>query len=1179
MSFIIAVIAAVLAIPGVSENAYAAVNDTEDGVCFAEPYTSAGKTLTVNYDGAEEELTYKWFINNEALETEDNALEITTDYYEKTIKAEVWAGETMLGDATMFCSKLPVLYIDTEGGAEVVTKDYYINAQMHVQGNDKYSSSKQLYTGDTEIKGRGNSTWRLFPKKPYRLKLDKKTDLLGMGKSKHWVLLANYLDETGMRNMLAGEMARQMNVGAMDGTWVELVMNGKNLGTYMLCEHVRLDENRVDVFDWESAAEDIAEAIADANGYSEEEMDALTTFMAEEDMSWISTGEVAFNGKVHKTADYYEDLPESFSGGYLLELDLGYDEASKFTTANGAPIMFKSPEYICTDPIAMDTVKNFVQTFEDALYNKDFNTTKDDKTISYTELCDMDSLVGYWLASEMMVNEMGYKSTYFQKDIDQPLEFGPVWDFDYSSGAVTPFGSHDPTDWTSDNKVKDTNGDKWWFDKAMKDPYFAVKVREEFLQQEGFFRNIIAEEGVLDQWHEYLKEAGQYNYELWQYARGFEADYDTLYTWLTERINWMDSQFATNDSAMKSMGITLSDKVVVSVNGEKAYTSKLENGTYTLEVSSNDEDYKEFNYYINSKYQGTVALTEGKANVIIAEEQLTEDIGEYNVITVWLKDSNGQLTEQQYVTVKLTSDKTIHNVVFNDMGGTYSNKVVTGDKIYIDKPQQQDEMTVFEGWSDGKRIYEPGQWIAVNSDITFNAVWATCSDGEYIHDFADKDDISTCIRDNCDVTKKVEKSYKKITSCTLTCSNRYDNYYTGKEIKPEITVSDGDKLLVEGEHYTLEYKNTVNAGYGIYTIKGIEKAGYDGEVMLSYRIIARSISKAKVIMPSNAVLENGSAEPEVTLTYNGMTLVEGTDYTLEFADNTAAGTGSVTINGKGNFTGNVTKTFNVVTKPVQISKCTVSSVGTKAYTGKTIKPTVTVKNGSKTLVSGVDYTVTYSNNVKCGTASVKITGVSKNACTGNKTVKFNIRPAKVTPKVTNVKYNQQKVTWSKVTGATAYKVYRSTNNKTYKLMKTVKASSSRKYTSKGLDAGITYYYKVRAVTTSGKTTYWGIKSDAVKLKTVLYKGEITYAKNTAKGTATIKWTAVNGAHGYKIYRSTTGKSGSYKLIKNAKYVSQYKDKKLKKGKTYYYKVKPYRKVNGKMVYGTISPAAKIKITR
>jgi len=499
--------------------------------------------------------------------------------------------------------------------------------------------------------------------------------------------------------------------------------------------------------------------------------------------------------------------------------------------------------------------------------------------------------------------------------------------------------------------------------------------------------------------------------------------------------------------------------------------------------------------------------------------------------------------------------------------------------VFIDEPKHHEYLEAFEGWSDGIKRYETGKWVSVNGNMTLNAVWTPCADGSYLHDFADKDGHLTCIRDNCYITKESDKSYTKISSCALTCSNRYDNYYTGNEIKPVVTVSYGDELLVEGKHYTLEYRKTVNVGHGLYTIKGIESAGYTGEVTLSYRIVPRSIGKATVVMPSTRALSNGEAKPEISLTYKGISLVEDTDYELVFTDNTAVGTATATITGKGNFTGTVIKTFDVVSSAKSISKCKVTGLGTKAYTGKAIKPALTVKDGSKKLVAGVDYKVTYSNNTKCGTAKAKITGVSKNGYKSTKTVNFNIRPAKITPKVTNVKYNQQKVTWSKVTGATSYKVYKSTNNKTYKLVKTVKSSASRVYKSTGLEAGRTYYYKVRAVRVSGGTTYWGIKGSAAKLKTVLYKGEITYGKNTAKGTATIKWTGVNGAHGYKIYRSMTGKDGSFKLIKTAKYVTQYKNTGLKKGKTYYYKVKAYRMVNGKAVYGTISPAKAIKIVK
>lgn len=1195
MLLVIAMITTVVGLTGFMSPADAVVDDKGDGVYFSEQYAEAGKVLTVKYDGSETDLEYKWYVGGKAVvpegepvdEKEDATFDITKEHYQKNIKAEVWAAGNKLGEASMFVSKLPVLYIDTEGGAEVVTKDYYLNAQMHLQGNALYNSDNTtLYTGATEIKGRGNSTWELFPKKPYRLKLDKKTDLFGMGKEKNWVLLANYIDESGMRNMLAGDVATRLNVGKMDGTWVEVVMNGENLGLYMICEHVRLSEDRVDVFDWESAGEDIAEAIADADGYSKDEHDALETFMVEEDMSWISTGEVVFNGKTYKTAEYYEGLPSSFSGGWLMEMDYGYDEVSKFTTDNGATLMFKSPEFICTDEIAMNTVKEYVQTFEDALYSKDFNTVSGDKTVSYTEFVDMDSMVNFWFASEFLMNEIGCKSTYFQKDIDQNIKFGPVWDFDFSSGSVSPFSAQNACDWTSDNKYWNGTQDKWWFVQAMKDPYFAVKARNIYLENEEYFKNIISKDGLLDGWYDYLKEAGDHNYELWKYSRGFDADCQALAGWLDERISWMDKQFASDESAIASLGGVLSDKVKLSLNGEgvthsggSEYVLKSGSESFDMTAAVGEGEYTELNYYINSKYQGTVPVADGKANIVVREDQLTETVGSDNVITVWLKDKDGSLTEQQFLTVKVIADQVMYNVVFNDMGGTRAVKVIAGEKVYLDEPQQMDKNTVFLGWSDGKATYEAGKKIAVSGDVTLNAVWEMCSDGTNIHDFADKEDVRVCIKDKCDVSTEIEKEYINITACALTCSNRYDNYYTGKEIKPVVTLSYGGEKLIEGTHYTITYKNTVGPGYATYVIKAIDGAGYKGEYELSYRILPQDLAKADVKVTSKALLSAGVAEPEVAVSFNGTVLKAGTDYEVSYAKNTAVGKASVTVKGIGGYTGSITKNFDVVATAKSVTKCTFGSIGTKAYTGKAVKPVVSVKDGSLKLVEGVNYTVAYSNNTKCGTATVKITGVKKNGYTGTKSVTFKIRPAKVVHKVENVKYNQQKVTWNKVTGATEYRVYRSSNNKTFKLMKTVKSSASRVYKSTGLEAGRTYYYKVRAVRKSGGSTYLGIQGSAVKMKTVLYKGVIKSAKNTAKGTATIKWVGVNGAHGYKIYRSTTGKDGSFKLIKTVKKVKQFKNTGLKKGKTYYYKVKAYRVVGGKNVYGALSKPWGVKIKK
>jgi fibronectin type 3 domain-containing protein len=257
----------------------------------------------------------------------------------------------------------------------------------------------------------------------------------------------------------------------------------------------------------------------------------------------------------------------------------------------------------------------------------------------------------------------------------------------------------------------------------------------------------------------------------------------------------------------------------------------------------------------------------------------------------------------------------------------------------------------------------------------------------------------------------------------------------------------------------------------------------------------------------------------------------------------------------------------------------------KAYTGKGIKPVVTVKDGKKTLEKGTHYKVLYKNNVKCGTATVKITGIEKNGYKGSKTISFKIRPAKVKLTAKSAAYNKVKLSWKKVEGAVGYKIYRSSDNKNFKMIGLVKSGSKTYYYSTKLKTGKTYYYKVCAYAKvkSGEKTYVynGEKSSTVKAKPALAKGKIVSAKNVKAKSAKITWNKVTGADGYVIYKSSTNKSGSFKVLKTIKSgkTVTYTNTNMKKGETYYYKVKAYRVVDGKRVYGVASPSKSVKITK
>ena len=119
------------------------------------------------------------------------------------------------------------------------------------------------------------------------------------------------------------------------------------------------------------------------------------------------------------------------------------------------------------------------------------------------------------------------------------------------------------------------------------------------------------------------------------------------------------------------------------------------------------------------------------------------------------------------------------------------------------------------------------------------------------------------------------------------------------------------------------------------------------------------------------------------------TLSEGIDYVVSYADNLHAGTARMTITGKGNYRGSITRTFKI--RPVSVASASVSGLKSVTYTGKALTQSPVVKVGSTTLVSGTHYTVSYKNNINAGTATVTITG--KGDYTGTRSVTFKINKA------------------------------------------------------------------------------------------------------------------------------------------------------------------------------------------
>lgn len=282
-------------------------------------------------------------------------------------------------NASAYSQTLPVLFINTENYTPITSKDTYINATyyldaMGIDGVDSIGSKEQQL--DMEIRGRGNYTWRDFEKKPYRIKLGKKQSMLGMNKSRHFVLMADADDNYAhLRNTVGFELSRRLGLKYTPNQQpVEVVLNGNYIGLYMLAENIRVAKDRVNIVE---------------------------------------------------QADYCTH-PDSITGGWIIEID-NYDEAEqvRITESNGEMLRFtyKSPELLS------DAQRNYltsqVKAIDQAVYVSDKSSTE------WENLVDIDSLARFYIVQEIMDNaESFHGSCYIHKDFmaDRWI-FGPVWDF------------------------------------------------------------------------------------------------------------------------------------------------------------------------------------------------------------------------------------------------------------------------------------------------------------------------------------------------------------------------------------------------------------------------------------------------------------------------------------------------------------------------------------------------------------------------------------------------------------------------------------------------------------------------------------------------------------------------------------------------------------------------------
>lgn len=235
---------------------------------------------------------------------------------------------------------------------------------------------------------------------------------------------------------------------------------------------------------------------------------------------------------------------------------------------------------------------------------------------------------------------------------------------------------------------------------------------------------------------------------------------------------------------------------------------------------------------------------------------------------------------------------------------------------------------------------------------------------------------------------------KTASTDDITIDDIADQTFTGSEITPEPVVKEGSTTLVKDTDYTLSYSNNIAKGTGTVTVTFIRN--FTGTLTKDFTIGAKDIStEAQFAAIDDATFTGSEITPKPVITWGSFTLVENTDYTLRYENNTAAGTATVYADFMGNYSGSASTTFEIVADALSNANVTFSTIANQTYTGSALTPATTLTYGSVTLVEGQDYDLNYASNVNVSDTPV-VTATFKGNYSGTATTTFTIVPKDAT---------------------------------------------------------------------------------------------------------------------------------------------------------------------------------------
>lgn len=334
----------------------------------------------------------------------------------------------------------------------------------------------------------------------------------------------------------------------------------------------------------------------------------------------------------------------------------------------------------------------------------------------------------------------------------------------------------------------------------------------------------------------------------------------------------------------------------------------------------------------------------------------------------------------------------------------------------------------------------------------------------------------------------------------------------------------------------------------------------------AYADDAKVLTDANVTLSQQSFVYDGTAKNPAVI-YNGITLLENTDYTVKYSNNVDVGTVKATITGINNYSGTAVKEFKITPIKLDDKKASVTlEKSSFVYNGQSITPVVYVTYNHNNLIQNTDFTATYSNNNAPGVATVKITGIGNYSGSISKT--YIILPEKIASvSIKKDSATSAVISWSAASKVSGYEILKFDSAKNAYVHLAYVSSDQTSYKASSLKNSTAYYYQIRAYKTVNDKNYYGeagntvftfIKPSKVKLTSV----------TLSKTTLNVEWKKVN-CSGYEITYTTDSKfkKGLKTVkIKNPKTVKK-AIKKLKKNKKYYVKVRAYTDYNGVRYYG------------